>query len=144
MRVPINGGTPEQVRTNTVADKVAISPDGRTLAYMTLIPEAQTVYQKLALVDLVANSGATRLFDIDPRGAFFVQFTGSTAIAYTIDDHGIGNIWLQPVESPKGRQITNFTSGMISTFHWSPNGKSLLVHRQQHTSDIVLLRDSLP
>jgi serine/threonine protein kinase len=145
MRVPINGGTPpEQVRTNTVADKVAISPDGRTLAYMTLIPEAQTVYQKLALVDLVANSGATRLFDIDPRGAFFVQFTGSTAIAYTIDDHGIGNIWLQPVESTKGRQITNFTSGMISTFHWSPNGKSLLVHRQQHTSDIVLLRDSLP
>jgi Tol biopolymer transport system component len=145
MRVPTDGGTSEQVRGNTIADEVAISPDGRTLAFMTLIPQTQTVYQKLALVNLAANSRATRLFDIDPRGARFVQFTpGSTAIAYTIEDHGIGNIWLQPVESPKGRQITNFTSGTISAFHWSPDGKSLLVHRQKHTSDIVLLRESLP
>jgi len=75
MRVPIDGGTSEQVRGNTIADEVAISPDGRTLAFMTLIPQTQTVYQKLALVNLAANSRATRLFDIDPRGARFVQFT---------------------------------------------------------------------
>jgi len=48
MRVPIDGGTSEQVRGNTIADEVAISPDGRTLAFMTLIPQTQTVYQKLA------------------------------------------------------------------------------------------------
>jgi serine/threonine protein kinase len=144
MRVPMNGGTPEQVRGDTITDQVAISRDGRMLAYMAFMPENQTVYQRLALVNL-ANSGIKRFFDVDPRASSFVQFApGSEDVAYTIEDRGIGNVWLQSLEKGTGRQITNFASGTIVSFHWSSNAKSLLVHRQQQTSDVVLLRESLP
>ena len=143
MRVPLTGGTPEQVRGNTIAVQLAISRDSSTLAYMTLIPENHGAPQKLAMVNVANGSkAATKLLEAD-KGTGFVQFTpDSTGIAYTIEDHGVGNIWVQAIDGSNGRQITNFTSGTISAFRWSPDGKSLVVHRKQHNSDIVLLRDS--
>jgi eukaryotic-like serine/threonine-protein kinase len=150
MRVSINGGTPEQVPASVVRNtnlfKSAISPDGKTLVYAfsgVEGPEKHTVSQKLAIVNLTMNSDTPRVLDIDPRASLFVQFTpDGKNVAYPIEDRGIGNIWLQPIDGSKGRQITSFTLLTISGFRWSPDGKSLLVHRTQRTSDVVLLRES--
>jgi eukaryotic-like serine/threonine-protein kinase len=40
-----------------------------------------------------------------------------------------------------GRQITNFTSDLIDTYHWSLDGKHLGVLQRHTVSDVVLLRD---
>ncbi len=152
MRVSENGGTLEVVAGSAVPNaifyKIAISPDGNTLAYIASIdsPATMTVVQKLVLVNLVANSVTPpRTLDIDPRATVFVRFTpDGKAVAYPVEDKGIANIWLQPIDGSKGQQITNFASDTISGFHWSRDGKLLLVLRKQDSSDIVLLQESKP
>ena len=59
-----------------------------------------------------------------------------------MSEHGIDNLWLQPLDGSKGRQLTNFTSEEIGkTFHWSPDGSKLAVIRGHLDSDVVLIRD---
>jgi eukaryotic-like serine/threonine-protein kinase len=152
MRVSESGSTPEVVAGSAVPNaifyKIAMSPDGNTLAYIASIdsPATMTVVQKLVLVNLVANSVMPpRTLDIDLRATMFVRFTpDGKAVAYPVEDKGVANIWLQPIDGSKGQQITNFASDTISGFRWSRDGKSLLVLRKQDTSDIVLLQESKP
>jgi eukaryotic-like serine/threonine-protein kinase len=152
MRVSESGSTPEVVAGSAVPNaifyKIAMLPDGNTLAYIASIdsPATMTVVQKLVLVNFVANSVMPpRTLDIDLRATMFVRFTpDGKAVAYPVEDKGIANIWLQPIDGSKGQQITNFASDTISGFHWSRDGRSLLVLRKQDTSDIVLLQESKP
>ena len=153
MRVPLAGGTEEVVPGGAVPNSIfaglAVSPDGKTLAYIpsTASGATMTTSQKLALVDLTANGkSAPRLLDVDPRTTGFpLQFTpDGKAVAYAIEDKGVDNIWIQPLDGSKGRQITDFSSQTISNFRWSPDGKRLAVARSQSTSDVILLRDTTP
>jgi hypothetical protein len=54
---------------------------------------------------------------------------------------GADNLWLQPLDGSRGRQITNFKSDGISSFRFSPDGKTLGVMSSHGESDVVLLRD---
>ena len=81
------------------------------------------------------NYGDSQFFDVDQPLTFSVE-------EFEAKWSEVGNIWVQAIDGSNGRQITNFTSGTISAFRWSPDGKSLVVHRKHHNSDIVLLRDS--
>ena len=63
------------------------------------------------------------------------------SVAYIIQDQGVDNIFLQPLDGSPGHLITNFTSEHIAKFQWSPDGKTLAVARAQYTSDVVLLRE---
>jgi len=151
MRVPIDGGTPQPVPTSTVPHAIfgafSLSPDGKMLAYAASIANLATMsyVAKLALVDL-SSDGRTppRLLDLNPHfSGTFVSFTpDGKALAYAIEDNGVDNIWEQPLDGSKGRQITNFPSEHIGYFTWSPDGKRLLVARSESTSDVVLLHDT--
>jgi len=66
------------------------------------------------------------------------------AVAYPIRENDVDNIWVQPLDGSRGRQITNFASEQILNFHWSPGGKSLGILRGHTESDVVLLRESNP
>ncbi|HEY1471552.1 MAG TPA: hypothetical protein VGF61_21115 [Candidatus Acidoferrum sp.] len=125
---------------------MALSPNGDLIAYVASLssPTTQTVFQKLALVQVDPHSGASpRLLDVDPRATQALQFTADgKSVAYVINDGGVDNIWVEPLDGSKGRQITKFSSKNISSFHWSPNGKSLALVRWDSTSDVILLRDS--
>lgn len=151
MRVPINGGT-SQVALGTAAPNqavwdLALSPDGRTLAYLARVGVQGMPVTKLALEDLTKNDSAPRLLDVDARITnldwYEFEFTpGGRAVAYAINEHGADNIWMQPLDGSKGRQITHFTSKGIAAFHWSPDGKTLGVLRSDSQSNIVLLHDT--
>ncbi|MGB7437285.1 MAG: hypothetical protein WBR26_07280 [Candidatus Acidiferrum sp.] len=52
---------------------------------------------------------------------------------------GVGNVWLQPLQGGKPRQLTNFSSDRIYSFDWSPDGKQLVVARGNSSSDVVLI-----
>jgi Tol biopolymer transport system component len=45
------------------------------------------------------------------------------------------------LDGSPGRQITNFKSGTLRGFRWSPDGKSLAVIRDVSQSDVVLLHE---
>jgi ATP-dependent DNA helicase RecQ len=67
----------------------------------------------------------------DDRGVDFALIRG-----------GAGNIWRQPVPSGAMKQITNFPSGIIRSFSWSPDGKTLFLARGSQSSDIILLKSA--
>jgi eukaryotic-like serine/threonine-protein kinase len=163
MRVPADGsGPPEAVAGISVPHmyeclgNIDFSPDGKRFMVVAMTEDQATrvVHKNLVLVNLDGAPGSTpQLIDPDPRMSAGMLATtiysggpkfspDGKAIVYDILDKGVGNLWWQPLDGSPGHQITNFTSGTINTFRWSPDGKSLGVTRAHDISDVVLLRET--
>jgi Tol biopolymer transport system component len=150
MRVPLDGGTPEIVPGTVLPSSIlpavgfGISPDGKGLAVLTTRIDKNTSTNKIALVQLDAGPNpSVRLLDPDPRVAANPQFTpDGNAIVYAVRENGVDNLWFQPLDGSRGRQITNFQSDTMQTAHFSPDGKTLGVFREHTESDVVLLHDT--
>ncbi len=150
-RVPIEGGTPELLKASVMENGFVgaagglLSADGKWLpAIVTKIdPKTQEDIHSLALIDVVENTAsAIRVFPSQATITFPVEFTpDGKNVAYRVVDNGTDNIWMQPVDGSKGRQVTNFTTDHIRSFAWSPDGKTLAVVRGHLVSDVVLLRE---
>ena len=52
---------------------------------------------------------------------------------------GVSNIWSMPLSGGEPRQLTDFTSGGISLYRWSVDGKQLVFTRGDVTTDVVLI-----
>jgi eukaryotic-like serine/threonine-protein kinase len=149
-RAPLDGsGKPEVISASVVPNSflpgsTAISSDGKTFAYIVEVVDAETQlgHEKVAFLDL--DSSAPRLVDVDQHiTAGGLQYTpNGKAIAYPINTGGFDNLWIQPLDGSPRKQITNFTSEHITSFNWSPDGKSLGVLRNHSESDVVLLQES--
>ena len=164
MRVPAEGGgTPEAVRGTAIPDEfeylgnIDFSPDGRRFMYIAVtMPPASNRQMRLnvAVASLDASEGETPSILVhDPRFSAGVTATSiysggprfspdGKAIVYDITDKGVANLWMQPLDGSAGHPLTNFTSGRINGFRWSPDGKSLGVMREQDVSDVVVLRET--
>jgi len=106
--------------------------------------DAMKPENKFALISL-DSSAPPRLLTPDPRVAFNGLFTpDGKALAYAIREKGVDNVWLQPLDSSPGRQITNFTSEQIVDLQYSPDGKTLGILRTHSDSDVVLLQETKP
>jgi eukaryotic-like serine/threonine-protein kinase len=145
MRVSIDGGQPQvvpgtEVPNSFVAETLGgLSPDGKQMPFFS---EAQFTHTELQLLDLGPNP-ARRTVKTDPRAAGEAVFTpDGKAVAYPILENGASNIWVQPLDGMLGRQITDFKSGTFPRFKWSPDGKSLVVIRNESQSDVVLLKEA--
>jgi serine/threonine protein kinase len=159
LRVPLDGsGKPEAVPQSGIPQALAfagvVSRDGKTLARLVQVlnPQTQEYQNKIGLWNL-ESSTAVRMLDVS--GHFEesmdtsmdtwagVEFTpDGKAVAYTLRENGVDNIWVQPLAGSAGHRITNFTSEQISSFHWSPDGKKLGILRGHSDSDVVLLQES--
>jgi serine/threonine protein kinase/dipeptidyl aminopeptidase/acylaminoacyl peptidase len=149
-RVRIDGGTPEIVPGTVIPAGyfhygLTIAPGGKLLAFLTVDTKAAVMHQ-IALVPLDAGpEPPRRMLDPDLRIADSPQFTpDGNAVVYPIRENGTDNLWLQPLDGSGGRQITNFKSDTISTFRFSPDGKTIGLLRSHSESDVVLLRDAGP
>ena len=158
LRMASGGGKPEFVPganpPNSLTAQAILSPDGKTLAIFTVVlnPESKTYFNRIVLASL--DSGVRNL-DLDPvlKAAFRSQGPPQSAgfrfspdgksIAFVIDDAGVDNIWMQPLDGSKGRKLTDFRdSERIQDFRWSPDGKTLAMLRFSSVSDVILLRDT--
>jgi len=163
MRVPADGSGPSEVVAGTrVPDMyeylgtIDFSPDGKRFMIVAMTEDRPTrrTRANLLLVNLNASPGSKpQTLDPDRRISAGLMantiYTGGPkfspdgkAIVYDIIDKGVGNLWAQPLDGSPGHQITNFTSGTINTFRWSPDGKSLAVTRMHDISDVVVLRET--
>jgi eukaryotic-like serine/threonine-protein kinase len=155
----VNGGKEEQLPGTSIANvflmATALSPDSRIHARLIgeENPEARTYTQKILLQSLEESSKpSTRTIVLDATRNFV--FHGSSpdasfqfapdgkALSFVVEEKGVDNIWLQPLDGSNGHQITNFKSEEISGFRWSPDAKQLAVVRHHNSSDVILLRDS--
>ncbi len=149
LRIPISGGTPEPLPGKQVSHfglgAATESPDGRFLIYRLTLQQVPGQYsRKLAVI--AADAGpdvAPRLLD-DITNSSGIKFTqDNKALVFRVRDNGVDNIWVQPLDGGPRRQLTHFTTtDPISSFEWSPDGKSLAIARRVFTSDAVLLHDS--
>jgi eukaryotic-like serine/threonine-protein kinase len=150
MRVPMDGGMPEIVPGTIIPNIIyggkglAISPDDKLLALLAGVHEHDNQVEKVALIPLDGGpKPPVQFLDLDPRVSSSPQFTpDGKALVYPILENSAENLWLQPIDGSRGRQITNFQFDTIQYFLFSPDGKSLGVFRAHGESDAVLLRDS--
>jgi eukaryotic-like serine/threonine-protein kinase len=170
-RVSIDGGKAEVVPGTHIPDAdadltdISISPDGKLLAFSIHVEPTgnETAHQaKIVLLNLDGapsvpgkgslgdQSGANpthKIVSPDQRISGPAEFTpDGKSLVYPIRESGVDNLWQQPLDpaaksGSAGRQITNFTSDEINSFHWSADGKQLGVLQQHIVSDVVLLRD---
>jgi eukaryotic-like serine/threonine-protein kinase len=150
MKMAIDGGSPELVKASVIPNGfleggVNFSPDGRWLPEIATItdPATQSDTLKVALVDVTTNSEASAKY-VKPRAEITLPIAitpDGKAVAYSIVENGVGNVWAQPLDGSPGHRLTNFTSDRIQTFQFSPDGKSLAVVCYHIVSDVVLLRD---
>jgi eukaryotic-like serine/threonine-protein kinase len=68
------------------------------------------------------------------------------AIGYIKPEHGVENIWLQPLTGDPPSRVTDFhlsksTSQQIICFAWSSDGKHLAITRSFAKGDVVILQD---
>ena len=161
MRYPTSGAAPELVASvslpGALLQGATLSADGQTFgAYFSQADPSTRIYKtKIALFHLEPSGKPTvRYIDADPRAsvsyhsipplphnAFHFTPDGK-ALALLLEDKGVDNIWIQPLDGSKGHTLTDFTSAFISDFRWSRDGKKLAVLRYTYAGDVVLLHDS--
>ena len=148
MRVPMEGGDSEIVPGTGSPGLIlgvpgmGVSHDGKHIAYIAT-KSGEHGELKIAVVDLMGVSEPrARVLDADQRVTSETRFTpDDKSVVYIVNENGADNLWLQPLDGSRGRQITNFTSDSIQTFEFSPDGKSIGALTSHIESDVVLLRD---
>lgn len=159
MRMPATGGKPEVTpgvsSVKGLQKDEAVSPDGKTMAIYAPQgdPNTHAYANTIALLDMEGKL-PVRYITADPRcGVGFAvpgpaAFAGlhftpdGKAIAILMEDKGVDNIWIQPLDGSKGHQLTHFDSEQIQDFRWSPDGKHLAVIRSDYSGDVILARDN--
>jgi Tol biopolymer transport system component len=143
-RVPINGGTPTEIAKtlgNELSSPLAVSPDGQLLAYAYW----QNRRPNVIFVIVRAKDGS-RVALLEPSD---VAAGGITDLRWSLDNKALqyislddaqNNVWEQPLSGGKARRLTQFDSGLISSFSWSRDGKRLLLARGPKTDSIVSLK----
>jgi eukaryotic-like serine/threonine-protein kinase len=139
-KIPIDGGEAQVVSDLPNSGTYDVSPDGKLAAFATLEHSGEHK-EMLALVE--TDGGKVAKLDGFERPRFGVlRFSrDGKAAVYPTRENGIDNLWLQPLDGSKGKQITEFKGEHIFDFHWSFDGKQLAFIRGHTDSDVVLIRD---
>ena len=139
-RVPVEGGTPEQV-TKFRARKPQVSPDGMSL----LCETTQAAGDTEPKLSIVSTSGGNILNVLN-----FPAAVRSRTIRWTSDGKGIiyvesqnrtDNLWMQPLDGSKPSQITDLSSDRIFRFDMLAGGGTFVMARGNENSDVVVVRD---
>jgi serine/threonine protein kinase/Tol biopolymer transport system component len=153
-KVSIDGGVPVQLSDRPSLSSLAVSPDGKLIAY--LYPDQkESGRPSLALMPFEGGE-PLKTFELSALGRqgryplpnlTLDRWTGiwwtpdGRALSYVGNTNGVSNIWNQPIDGGPPIQVTNFTADSISTFCWSHDGKQLVITRGVTTTDIVLIKD---
>jgi eukaryotic-like serine/threonine-protein kinase len=139
-RIPIQGGQAKKI-SDQHCRGLMTSPDGKWVACATM----ENSQWKIAIIPF--SGGATVKVLSVPQGVLVgaagvqIQWTpDSRTIGYVRTLKGVSNIWEQPLAGGPPKQITQFTSGQIFNFAWSPKG-DLALARGTQPNDVVLIRN---
>lgn len=135
-KVPLAGGTAQQV-TRLPTQKPMVSPDGKLIAGY-FYDEAARSY-RLALLPMeggqVIRFFAAPMADLLP----IYWMPDGRALTYVDTREGISNLWRQPIDGSAPQQMTQFKTGRIFRYAWSPDGKMLVCERGTAFNDLVLI-----
>ena len=141
-RVSIEGGdqTP-LIRTESFDAQP--SPSGRLIYYSAFEWEEQPVRARVLRWIIVSSMDQKRSgFDaptIATFGTLPVWAPDESGLDYVVTRNGVSNIWRQPLTGGPPVQITDFSTGKIFSFAWSPDGRWLSLASGVNRSDVVLM-----
>jgi Tol biopolymer transport system component len=141
-KVPIEGGDSVKV-DDVVADqldgRLAISPDGKLLAY-EYIQYGHVPSEGWSLAVIPVEGGpAVKSIKLPSVVAQLQWSFDGKSLQYIWMKNGASNIWEQRLTGARPRQLTKFTSEEIFDFGWSPDHSKLLLARGNVSSDVVLI-----
>ena len=144
-KVSIDGG--EAIKLTNVVSAYpfspAVSPDGKLIAFH-LGRNSRGQFPEIALIPFDGGE-IIKTFDTPKQqGNLYarnaLQWTlDGQAIFFTAERHNVSNIWRQPIDGSPAVQVTNFESGMIFNFAYSPDGKQLALSRGTVNSDVIII-----
>jgi len=139
-RMAVSGGPAKKVGHAPSGGGVAISADGKWLAYG--YQEGEPVSQfRIAVIP--ADGGPPKFTLTPPRNAYH-QLRWSpdgASVQYLVPRAGAVNVWEQPLTGGEPIRVTNFPSGRIFDFSWTRDGKQLLLAKGANVSDVVLINN---
>ncbi len=138
-RVSIEGGEPLQL-THYTSNSPEVSPDGKSIACQMLDEETK----RLVLAVLPFEGGDPKMKFCDtplPTYELLRWTPDGRALTYVVTDAGVSNIWLQPIDGGRPRQITSFKEDQIFRIAWSPDGKNLAFDRGVTINNIILISE---
>lgn len=102
--------------------------------------DQQANIARLAVLNL-EDGAFTQVFD--PDRAWDVRqlqvAPDGGSIVYGRTEGGVSNLWSMPIGGGEPRQLTAFTSDIIFSFAYSPDGTRLAMARGSTASDVVLI-----
>jgi eukaryotic-like serine/threonine-protein kinase len=139
-RIPIEGGVSveiAQILGENIGGRLSISPDGKFLAY----PYRESTPVPATKLAMIPAEGGPPVKVLSAPGVVWglVWSPDGQSLQYSFSRNGAYNIWEQPLTGGEPRRLTNFSSGVIFDFHWSHDGKRLLMARGEVSSDAALL-----
>ena len=143
-RLPVDGGSAEKLNLPNMGNPfLRISPDSKSVIYASENPKGAEKPYLFSIVDLAKGSVQTQFQSVPGIGMTVPQWNPEGHGFYlNLTRQGTANVW--KMESPAGevKQVTNFSSGLIASYVWSPDGKNLYVARGNKSSDVILVRSA--
>jgi eukaryotic-like serine/threonine-protein kinase len=134
-KIPVGGGTPVPI-SHPQARSPAVSPDGRSIACQ--VRENYDGRWRVAILSL-ADGSLQREFPQLPTDSVVRWSPDSLSLDYIDAKSGSSNLWRQPLNGGRARQLTRFSSKEeIQDFAWSLNGDKLAYIQGHAESDVIL------
>jgi len=142
-RVPIDGGETESLKDHP-SGLPEVSPDGKWIATSD---ESEAGKAKLLILPFEGGPPAKTFYvpSATPAGQY-PQVSWSQdgrELIYVDTQAGVSNLWSQPAAGGPPRQLTDFGSGQIFRFAYSPDGRQAALACGSRTSDVVQFRDQI-
>jgi Tol biopolymer transport system component/DNA-binding winged helix-turn-helix (wHTH) protein len=138
-KVSIDGGEPTQLTRQSTFSPV-VSPDGKSIACLY---KGEKDSRYFAAIVPFEGGEPVKIFKEMPFPAWgLARWTpDGRALTYIVTKEGVSNIWLQPVDGGKPRQLTSFKEDQIYRLAWSRDGKLLAFDRGMTINDVILISD---
>ena len=135
-RIPTDGGEPVMIKTKGCFIPT-YSPDGSMLSCMNSEQRGIVIVSAADGSELEHHS-----LPIFAEWNFGFGWTpDGSGLIYIVNEKGVSNLWVQPRDGSKPRSLTNFSSGIIYRYAFSPDGSKLYLARGYPTQDAILIRN---
>ena len=133
-KIPFGGGEPITL-SNDDCSVPHFSPDGQ---YLSCVYFGKNQFAVISSVDgsKVAEFDTVKLPHLNTGGRWTPD---GRALAYIVHQNNICNIWTQPIDGGKPKQLTDFTSGSCYNLAFSQDGSRLYVARGHELRDAILI-----
>jgi TolB protein len=134
-KIPVGGGTPVAL-SHPQARNPAVSPNGLSVACQ--LRENYDGRWRVAVLSL-SDGSLRREFPELPTDSTVRWSPDGLSLDYVDSRDGHSNLWRQPLNGSRPRQLTSFSSqNEIQDFAWSRNGDKLAYIQGRAQSDVIL------